>query len=49
MVPVADNWFFGYHIHGGVSLEWNTDRNWTELALNDSEEVVAPFGAKSKS
>ena len=47
MVPVADNcfFFFWYRILGGISLEWN----WTELSLNDSKGVAAPFGAKSKS
>ena len=47
MVPVVDNWFFCY-IHRKC-ISGMEHRNWTELALNDSEGVVASFGAKSKS
>ena len=46
---MVHNRFLVRPILGSVSLERNIGIDWTELAVNDSEEVAVCFGRRSKS
>ena len=48
MVPVVDDRFF-LLLYSQRCISRMEHGNWTELALNDSKGIAAPFGAKSKS